>query len=580
MVGLERTWPVRLRDVGPTLTRGIATGDEELRRSAHRVGCISRGLLLGLCIAVAVVTGATDSLLWLAFLLPLALLATRTWVHRRSTLLVMAAEGSVWGLTVLATGSETSVFLPYLLAPVVSGGLVAGVHGAVIPPAAAAFILLAGPVLQQSPPSRAFSAGVTQWVVLSSFVGLVTAWASQLTVSGGQLDSEGAQKVAFDLLSKLRTVARRLPGTLDPASTAEALLQSVRLVAPYARGAVLVRSAGAGLVPLARVGAERPDWDIALAGDSSVADAWATQEAQGRDKQLRRHDGASPAGSSLVIPLALGLRTLGLLVLETEQTRAWSAEEARSIGLQAEGVALQLETGLLFDEVRALATTEERKRVAREIHDGIAQELVFLGYTLDNLVVEAGSPEANLVESLTKLRAEVSRLVGDLRLSLFDLRADVDTNAGLGTALSDHVRAVGTQSGLTIHLVLTESAIRLPAATEVELLRMAQEAVANVRKHAQASNLWVTCVVEPPHACIVVEDDGIGMMAKARADSYGLTIMRERAERLQARLIFQPGNHGGTRVEVHLGSVAPDQEPRKDGEQEARRDAHDSSPRR
>ncbi len=555
---------------------------DDLRQSASKVGLVARGVLLVLCASLAAAKTTPGDLLWLTALVPVAVLAALPKRSRLGTLIALALESSACGIAVLGTGSESSVFLPYLLAPAFCGALLVGVKGAVVPPGAAAFTLLLGRAVRSDvTPLRDFTAETALWVLLSAFVGLVTAWVSHLAVTAAQTDPQAAQKAAYDLLSRLRTVARRLPGTLDPTSTAEALLRSVRDLAPYSEGAVLVRSSGSRLVPLARAGAERPEWDLALSGDSSVAEAWATQEPQVRDRRLRRTEGAPPAGSSLVVPLALGLRTLGLLVLESDRPRVWSAATAAEIAGQAGDVALQLESGLLFDEVRTLATMEERNRVAREIHDGIAQELVFLGYALDNLVVEAGGPQPRLEGQLRGLRDEVTRLVSELRLSLFDLRSDVDTNAGLGTALSDYVRTVGTQTGLTVHLSLTESAIRLPSSIEVELLRIAQEAVANVRKHARASNLWVTCVVEPPQASITVEDDGIGMSGETRSGSYGLTIMRERADRLQARLRVQPTKSGGTRVEVLLGSVGS--LPRLDvGDEErgAARDADDGAARR
>ena len=78
------------------------------------------------------------------------------------------------------------------------------------------------------------------------------------------------------------------------------------------------------------------------------------------------------------------------------------------------------------------------------------------------------------------------------------------------------MRSVGTGSGLTVHLVLDESAYRLPIEAETELLRVAQEAITNARKHARARNLWVTCRVDPPRAFLRIADDGKGLGLAAR----------------------------------------------------------------
>ena len=212
----------------------------------------------------------------------------------------------------------------------------------------------------------------------------------------------------------------------------------------------------------------------------------------------------------------------------------------------------------MFDEVRSLATQEERQRVAREIHDGVAQEVASLGYALDELVATA--PDDQRRAKLSDVRAEVSRVVSELRLSIFDLRSEISPAAGLGSALSNYVRTVGSRSGLTVHLTLDESPTRLRTEIETELLRIAQEAVTNARKHSEAQNLWVDCRIRPPYARITIQDDGTGLVdgqGSLRGDSYGLHIMRERAERINATLEIGSRGHEadgpGTRVTVTVG---------------------------
>src|SRR5690606_6747821 len=103
-----------------------------------------------------------------------------------------------------------------------------------------------------------------------------------------------------------------------------------------------------------------------------------------------------------------------------------------------------------------------------------------------------------------------SRVVSELRLSIFDLRSEISPSAGLGSAISDYVRAVGARSGFTVHLTLDEAPTRLRSEVETELLRILQEAITNARKHSDAQNLWVDCRIRPPFARITVHDDGGG----------------------------------------------------------------------
>ena len=105
-----------------------------------------------------------------------------------------------------------------------------------------------------------------------------------------------------------------------------------------------------------------------------------------------------------------------------------------------------------------------------------------------------------------------------------------------------------------MHMVLDESALRLPIEAETEVLRIAQEAITNARRHARARNLWVTCRVDPPVAFLRVADDGQGL-GSPRGDSFGMEIMRERAERLGAELLIRQRVGGGTVVELTIGGT-------------------------
>ena len=94
----------------------------------------------------------------------------------------------------------------------------------------------------------------------------------------------------------------------------------------------------------------------------------------------------------------------------------------------------------------------------------------------------------------------------------------------------------------------------MPAAVEAELLRIAQEAITNARKHAGAQNLWVTCEIDPPYARIEVSDDGQGIGPQRPDGRFGLAIMAERAERIRGQLEITPRGGSGTSVAVVLGS--------------------------
>jgi signal transduction histidine kinase len=464
---------------------------------------------------------------------------------RHVAALVFSAALSV--VAVLFSGAENSPLLPFLITPAVTGGLVDGLLAAAVPSACVALSMLIAAFVDHD--NTAFASATAEWTVLAVASGLAGAWIRALVSSPERISDQAdtSYAAAYRLLAQLRPVARQLSVGLDAGTIAEGVLQTLRDLVDFDRGVVLVRTGGDRLISLAAVGGARTDTAVDIAGEGPLAETWLTQRLQRRGRQL-----SGVAGSSVVVPLVIGLRTFGLVVLESHAQELMSLEEAQVMQV-VEEAALRLETALLFDEVRGVATAEERRRVAREIHDGIAQELSYLGYVVDGLAADAREGSADIPDQLQGLRQEITRIVSELRLSIFDLRSEVDVHGGLGAALSEYVRSVGQQSELTVHMSLAESANRLPAETEAELLRIAQEAITNARKHAQAENLWVTLEVDPPHALLRVEDDGRGL-GRARSDSYGLQIMRERARRLRTTVTVRPRQPRGTAVEVDLGS--------------------------
>ncbi len=396
---------------------------------------------------------------------------------------------------------------------------------------------------------------------------------------------------AYRRLSEPSTPARQLSTDPDAASIAAELLRTLARVAPYDGGAVLVAGPGAGLHELAVLSpggggsgkAPAGQWDVGLASQTAIADAWRTEQVQVRDRQhqMQGQRQGPRRGSALVLPLRVGPRTVGLVAVETGRSRAYPPVVVTAAEAAAHDLALRLDTALIVDEVRTLATTEERRRLGREIHDGVAQDLASLGYALDELVADVEGGDSALLAGLCRIREELSGVLREVRQSISDLRTSIDEHGGLGGAVAEYARGVGTTAPFRVHLRLDGTTARLPAGAEAELLRIAQEAITNVRKHARASNLWVTCLVTPPSALLRIEDDGAGLPPGARPGSYGLEIMKERAQRLSASLSVREREPNGTLVEVTLGHPAG--EPvtgRSSGDRRREKHAHEGADQR
>lgn len=198
-----------------------------------------------------------------------------------------------------------------------------------------------------------------------------------------------------------------------------------------------------------------------------------------------------------------------------------------------------------WDTAAPVAVVEERSRLARELHDGVAQNIVAMLYRVDSVagLIEAGPAR----ESVAALRDDLARLAREVRTSIEELRSEPVLAGGLPRALSSYVGELRPQGDLRVHLHLDAGTVPLPALVEREVLKIAQEAITNVRRHAHAINLWVRLTADSHRLSLVVEDDGIGTVGQ-RLGHFGLQGMRERAERIGAELAIGVRQDGGTVV--------------------------------
>lgn len=423
----------------------------EPRGTPHPLVIAVRVALLGIVAALTLLAARNLSQLW--WIVPLAVVgvvaaygAGHRWLGSASRLaevVLVALGASTVAADADAAGTLTDGFgalaaLPYLAVPLVAAALQRrGGEAFLLLVVAAGTLTAAGAVTEvdggRQLAQYGYVATSAQWLLLAALGTIATGALHRVVLARVSAPQPYAE--ATRLLTQLRSVARQLPGaTLDPGGIAEHLLEEVRTEVPADRAAVLTASGGGRLVVLAQVGTERVVWETALDADSAIADAWASQQPQTEARsQTRSHAGAEV--SSLVLPLVSGVRTIGLVAVETDTSAGYPLPAVDRAAALVAPAALRLEAALLFDEVRSLATNEERQRLAREIHDGVAQELVMVGYGLDNalatLPAEAGAAGAEL----RGLRGEVTRVVTELRMSLFELRSEVDRHGGLAAEI-------------------------------------------------------------------------------------------------------------------------------------------------
>ena len=264
------------------------------------------------------------------------------------------------------------------------------------------------------------------------------------------------------------------------------------------------------------------------------------------------------AYSCMVGPLVVKGQVIGMLILHHVEPNYYSAQNADLVMAFANEAAVAIENAQLYEQAQQLAVVKERQRLARELHDSVTQTLysVTLYAQAADMAVSAGKQD-EAIENLEEVRNMAREAMTDMRLLIFDLHPPRLEEEGLLAALQGRLASVETRTGLHTELHV-EAERRLPRSVEEELYWIAQEALNNVVKHAQAKEVTVRLQFDDESVCLEVQDDGTGFdPAKARqSGGMGLRGMGERAQRINGNLEIEgvPG-HGTTlkvRTEIPL----------------------------
>jgi len=267
------------------------------------------------------------------------------------------------------------------------------------------------------------------------------------------------------------------------------------------------------------------------------------------------------------VPLKSKQRIVGVLNIASRKPRSFSREEVQLLSALGDQLGVAIENAQLYKDLQAKeqmrgellrqiisAQEDERRRIARELHDVTSQSLATLAVRLQAIGVAPESSSEQIESHLEAIRAllattsqEVHRLIYKLRPTLLD---DLGLAAAVRSCAHDSLDAAGT--GVHVEVVGEEK--KLPAEVEISLFRIAQEAIANVTRHAQAESVYVILEFKDKGVAIQVEDDGIGFdiskwpTATSAEHRAGLLGMKERAELLGGTLTIDTKPGRGTKV--------------------------------
>lgn len=264
--------------------------------------------------------------------------------------------------------------------------------------------------------------------------------------------------------------------------------------------------------------------------------------------------------SLLAVPVVCRVPHRGNLYLsEKEDGEQFTQDDEEVLVRFAEQAAIAIDNAYLYGQVRALGAARERLRIAHEMHDGLAQVLAYVNTKAQ--VVREYLRQGKMEEAqkhLDEFAGAARDLYGDVRQQILDLRTVRPEEGGLAAAVADYANGWESQTSIEVELAV-EPVGRLPGDIESQLLRIFQEALANIRKHAHASWARVTLAQTDEALCLWVSDNGVGFEPAVAAECgrFGIKTMTERAAAIGATLamVSQPG--AGARLELTLPLPLP-----------------------
>jgi two-component system NarL family sensor kinase len=253
------------------------------------------------------------------------------------------------------------------------------------------------------------------------------------------------------------------------------------------------------------------------------------------------------------IPLYAQDKKLGVMNVASPDWRSLSPEDLQLLYTIGDLLSIAVERARLFAQSTQLGAAQERNRLAREIHDTLAQGLTATALQLESAdaLLDAGSDAEQAREPLQRALSLTQSNLEEARRSVLDLRAAPLEERPLSEALRTLLERWESETGVNVVFRVVNGTLPLSPRVETALYRICQEALNNVARHSGAGRVTVRLVATPEQVLLTVEDDGRGFDAsEVHEGRYGLVGMNERARTLGGDLDVRSSPSAGTRVEV------------------------------
>ncbi len=258
--------------------------------------------------------------------------------------------------------------------------------------------------------------------------------------------------------------------------------------------------------------------------------------------------------SYLGAQIRVGEQVKGLLSCYRFTERGFSLDEISLVAALAEQIGMVLETHRLRQVAGEVAVLEERQRLARELHDSVTQAIYSLTlFARSSREAAEDGDLARLTGNLQEIETSALQTLHEMRLLLYELRAPLPGQEGLAQALETRLNLVERRAGLQVAYQADLLGLKLSQTIELELYRLAIEALNNIIKHANAREITLDLQAANGQVYLKISDDGCGFDPKRLSGGFGLQGMQERVARLGGALKITSAPGQGTKISIEVG---------------------------
>ena len=266
----------------------------------------------------------------------------------------------------------------------------------------------------------------------------------------------------------------------------------------------------------------------------------------------------STTKSELAVAIRFKDSILGVLDIESNEIDAFSESDLFTAQTLADQLAIAIENARLYQETGQMAVMEERNRMAREIHDTLAQGFTGIILQLEAAEQSLDGDKSDLLQHLNRARSLARGSLNEARRSVWNLRPQALERTSLVEALRQEVARLAQSSDIAARFDVSEKTRELPLEIETALLRICQESLTNIKKHAKATEVKADLSFDERQVVLTIRDNGMGFTGKRKSDSkskhsgFGLIGMQERARSLGGTLAVQSEKDKGTVIVVTI----------------------------